>query len=88
MQENIEVWKDVVGYEGLYKVSNYGNVKSMKYRKKSKSKNLKQTENKYGYLCINLYKNKKPKQLRVNRMVAAAFIDNQHEKLFCKSYRF
>ena len=24
-----EIWKDVVGYEGLYKVSNKGNVKSL-----------------------------------------------------------
>ena len=28
MTEN-EIWKDVVGYEGLYQVSNYGNVKSL-----------------------------------------------------------
>lgn len=25
-----EIWKDVVGYEGLYQVSNYGNVKKIK----------------------------------------------------------
>ena len=28
MTEN-EIWKDVVGYEGLYQVSNLGNVKSL-----------------------------------------------------------
>lgn len=28
MTEN-EIWKDVVGYEGLYQVSNFGNVKSL-----------------------------------------------------------
>lgn len=24
-----EIWKDVIGYEGLYQVSNYGRVKSL-----------------------------------------------------------
>ena len=26
-----EIWKDIRGYEGLYQVSNYGNVKSLNY---------------------------------------------------------
>ena len=30
-----EVWKDVVGYEGLYQVSNLGRVKSLKNKIKS-----------------------------------------------------
>lgn len=28
----MEIWKDIPGYEGLYQVSNYGNVKSLNYR--------------------------------------------------------
>ena len=27
--ENLEVWKDVINYEGLYQVSNLGRVKSV-----------------------------------------------------------
>ena len=27
---NKEIWKDIVGYEGLYQVSNLGRVKSLK----------------------------------------------------------
>ena len=30
--EEKEIWRDVVGYEGLYQVSNYGNVKVGKYK--------------------------------------------------------
>ena len=33
MNEN-EIWKDIEGYEGLYQVSNWGRVKSLKYEKK------------------------------------------------------
>lgn len=31
MENKIEVWKDIFGYQGLYQVSNYGNVKSLNY---------------------------------------------------------
>ena len=30
----IEVWKDIPEFEGIYQVSNLGNVKSLNYRKK------------------------------------------------------
>ena len=29
----IEVWKDIPGYEGVYQVSNLGNVRSLKFNK-------------------------------------------------------
>ncbi|MBR5795391.1 MAG: hypothetical protein IKY26_04555, partial [Erysipelotrichaceae bacterium] len=35
--ERLEVWKDVVGYEGLYQVSNYGRVKSFGNKSNHKS---------------------------------------------------
>lgn len=34
-----EVWKDIEGYEGLYQVSNLGNVKSLNYNKTKKENN-------------------------------------------------
>ena len=36
----MEIWKDVDGYEGLYLVSNLGNVKSLNYNKYNLEKNL------------------------------------------------
>ena len=28
MENNAEIWKDIIGFEGLYQISNYGNIKS------------------------------------------------------------
>lgn len=36
---NKEVWKDIKGYEGLYQVSNLGNVKSLRIRKDNDTTN-------------------------------------------------
>jgi hypothetical protein len=33
----MEIWKDVIGYEGIYQVSNLGNIKSLKRKTKVKS---------------------------------------------------
>lgn len=46
-----EIWKDVKGYEGLYEVSNLGNVKSLKT-----GKNLSIEIGKDGYARVSLYK--------------------------------
>lgn len=35
----IEIWKNIEGYEGLYQVSNWGNVKSLNYRRMGKEQN-------------------------------------------------
>jgi len=66
-----EKWKDVVGYEGLYKVSNYGNIFS-----NYSNKILNPNRMKAGYLSFELFKNKKSKRLLVHRLVAFAFIEN------------
>lgn len=70
-----EVWKDVKGYEGLYKVSNFGNVYSVK-----SDKHLKPRNNRNGYLQVLLYINGKGKELKVHRIVAEAFISNPCNK--------
>ena len=73
----MEVWKDIKGYEGLYQVSNLGNVMSLHYRgTKNKKQLLKPAKDKDGYLSIALYKDGKTKQYRVHRLVASAFIPN------------
>ena len=69
-----EVWKDVVGYEGLYEVSNLGRVKS-KTRKNTIL--LKPSETK-GYLFVFLCKDKKVKRKSIHRLVANAFIENPY----------
>lgn len=73
MNEETEILRDVVGYEGLYKVSNLGNVMSFKGKK---PRLLKQFRNNYGYLMVDLVNNKSRKYFLVHRIVAKAFIPN------------
>ena len=82
----MEEWRDVVGYEGEYQVSNLGNVRSMtkKVRTKNdvyatkKGKILAQTKRAKGYLCVNLSSHGKSKCVEIQRLVANAFIPNPH----------
>ena len=79
-----EYWKPVVGYEGLYEVSNWGRVKSFDTYRKGingsirccKGKIIKYQKTKYGYLQVGLWKNGKCKKYAVHRLVAQAFIPN------------
>ena len=71
-----EIWKDVKGYEGQYKVSNLGNVKSLKYLHHNKEALLKGGIKKTGYRQVILSKNYKNKYVNVHRLVAEAFIPN------------
>lgn len=65
----IEEWRDIVGYEGLYEVSNLGRVRR-------NGKILKPSKVRHGYLQIALYKNGIYKRFYIHRLVAYAFIPN------------
>jgi hypothetical protein len=70
----IEVWKKVKGYED-YLISNFGNVKSIKF---GKEKLLKDRPKK-GYKQIVLYSEDKiPKYFLIHRLVALHFIENKN----------
>lgn len=81
-----EIWKDIKGFEGLYQVSNKGNVKSLKkviVRKNSSILNireriLKTRPNDSGYDLVHLSKHSKEKVFTVHRLVAETFIPNPH----------
>ena len=66
-----EEWRDVVGYEKLYEVSNFGEVKSYRQNKILKPQLSK------GYHIVCLTKNKKEKSPSIHRLVAIAFIDGK-----------
>jgi len=72
---NEEIWKDVVGYEGYYEVSDMGNV-----RRKGKNKNLYKYIHRDGYEKVTLSMNCNIKSFTVHRLVACAFIDNPNQK--------
>lgn len=85
-----EIWKDIGGYEGLYKVSNLGNVKSLKRTANNrwggtmdiKEKILKQEVVKGNYRRIALSKHGKIKRFQVHRLVALAFIKIDEDRSF------
>lgn len=86
-----EKWVDIIGYEGIYQVSNFGRIKSLKRtfikRKKGggempvsmpesiRSKRL--TSN--GYIKIALWYNGKVKHYLVHRLVAFYFVPNPNK---------
>lgn len=86
MENQEEIWKDIVGYEGFYLVSNLGNVKSIdRYvkhnygdlsRRIQKGITIKLTINSDKYYCVTLGKNGKHKTFTVHRLVAIAFLEN------------
>lgn len=84
-KEDTEVWKDIPGYENLYKISSNGIVKSYdkivrcgKYNKKRKilGRILKFTLTRGGYYTVGLTKDRKQKFYFVHRLVAITFVDN------------
>ena len=65
-----EIWKPVVGFEGLYEVSNLGRVRNRK------GKVLRPAPNGNGYMGVILRKDNKNWGRRIHRLVAMAFIPN------------
>ena len=86
MEENIEIWKPVVGYEGLYEVSSYGRVRSLDKittdGRRIKGKILKTQigNTNGGYKKAYLYNKDGVKTFNVSRLVAFAFIPNPENK--------
>lgn len=80
-----EIWKDIPNFEGIYQVSNFGNVKVLDRYVNSAIKNntkvkrvgkmLKQY-NKQNYYQVTLTVNNKRTYCKVHRLVALAFIPN------------
>lgn len=81
-----EVWKDVVGYEGAYMVSNLGRVKSLPRVAKNRHgyrpirERVLKPAYKNGYLYVSLKLNTKSKTYAIHRLVAEAFIPNPYNK--------
>ena len=74
-----EVWRDIIGYEGIYQVSNKGNVYSvgrMVQGRKRGGVTLKPKLHRNGYLHVGLYRNGKMKNKLIHRLVLDAFVEN------------
>jgi hypothetical protein len=90
MENKQEIWKDVIGYEGIYQISNLGNVLSLErvvYKIDSdipfynqKKYVLKPYKLKTGYLQVRLSKNGSSKGKTIHSLIATAFITNVNSK--------
>jgi len=77
-----EIWRDVIGYEDFYLVSNFGRIKRYRSSKKNKQeKILFQTTTHHGYKRTLLQKMGFKKNLFVHRIVAESFIGPRKEGL-------
>ena len=80
----LEVWKSIEGYTGLYEISNRGRVCALQKCKRgkhgsvhtTKTKVLKGYVNKMGYQKVILTKDGERKDFLIHRLVAMAFIPN------------
>ena len=81
-----ETWKSIEGYEGLYEVSNLGNIKSLerkcdsRYWRPVRERILKPAQSKGGYYGVILSNNKIKKRHLVARLVLTAFVSNPENK--------
>lgn len=88
-----ETWMPIKDYEGLYEISNFGNVKSLKkewigFNYKSKTYHkvtmeeriMKASVSKYGYKQVLLSRSNKKSLKLIHRLVAEAFIPNELNK--------
>lgn len=75
-----EIWLPVVGYETIYEVSNFGRVKSLPKSNCKKSIILNQFYNTNKYLCVNLHKDGKHKQVKVHRLVGQSFLPKSEKE--------
>lgn len=83
-----EVWKPIPGYEGLYEVSSWGNVKSLFRMVKHPDKGLRSVSEKIlkktyskGYPGVNLSNKSIIKRIPIHKIVALVFINNDKESI-------
>lgn len=84
MKSTVEIWRDIKDYEGYYKISNLGRIKSLTHYVKHFRGGLRLTTGKMlthildtnGYYIVKLSKNGIIKKFNIHRLIAETFIPN------------
>jgi hypothetical protein len=74
LDDQLETWRPVVGYEGRYEVSDTGRVRSLNYMRTGKTVVLKQSGKRNGYMKMALSDGKKSIHPMAHQLVAKAFL--------------
>jgi hypothetical protein len=75
---NTETFKDIPNWEGIYQVSDMGNVKSLARKWSPGESILTPAVSRDKYLKVDLKANGRREQVEVNRLVALAFLDSNY----------
>lgn len=85
MESNLEIWKDIPEYEGLYQCSSFGQVRSLdRYDCRNRRINgivMKQSKCSTGYIAISLWKNGVKKDFKAHQLVAMCFLGHKQRGL-------
>jgi hypothetical protein len=77
-----EIWKNIPGYEN-YQASNFGNIRSLNYKRTGIIKVLKPIQNISNYLWVNVFSNNKRNRIYIHRLVCFTFlgINNKYKEV-------
>lgn len=82
---NKEIWKPIFGYEGLYEISNYGQIKRLNRDKRCRPfrliKPLKKAD---GHVCVDLSKNGSSKRRYIHTIVLETFVEARPQGMECR----
>lgn len=87
MENSLIIWRPIKGYEGIYEVSNNGEVRSIDRMVKLRGNILRFAKGRNiipnirnKYLCVSLCANGIKKHMTIHRLVATEFIVNKYNK--------
>ena len=75
MKSAVEYFSDIIGFEGIYQISNWGNVRRIKPGRGAQIRTKKTTVDANGYAVVNLWKNNKQSRKYIHRLIAESFIE-------------
>lgn len=79
-----EIWKNILEYEGYYRISNLGRVKSLERKTRHNhiiKEHILRLRSNGRYYFVDLYKNNTSKHFYVHKLVLNAFVVNSANKL-------